>query len=313
MSNILITGINGFVGSNLSKKLKGNHSVFGLDIDNQISNDAIRNFSWRELDNIPLVNSIVHLAGISKDIGEKGDFDFYYKVNTDLTKRIFDYFLMSEAQKFIFFSSVKAAAHKIPDQVLTEEVVPSPLGPYGESKRRAEQYIFKNLSEAELKNKSVYILRPCMIHGPGNKGNLFSLYNLVRRGIPWPFGSFHNRRSFCAIDNVLYVVEELLTRDFIPNGVYNVSDDDSLSTNELMALFSESLGKPLRILNVPKVLIRGLAGVGGLLHLPFNSNILQKLTEDYVVSNSKVLRALSIERMPISACDGLVKTIENFN
>lgn len=60
--------------------------------------------------------------------------------------------------------------------------------------------------------KQVYILRPCMIHGPGNKGNLNLLYNVVKKGIPWPLGSFENRRSFTSIDNLCYVVEGLLVK-----------------------------------------------------------------------------------------------------
>jgi nucleoside-diphosphate-sugar epimerase len=76
---------------------------------------------------------------------------------------------------------VKAAADSVPGDVLTEEVVPAPIGPYGESKIRAEEYILNKLSAVsdQLLAKRVYILRPCMIHGPGNKGNLNLLYSVV--------------------------------------------------------------------------------------------------------------------------------------
>ena len=73
--------------------------------------------------------------------------------------------------------------------ILTEDVVPAPVGPYGESKIAAENYILDKLKveNGKLKanpydDKQVYILRPCMIHGPGNKGNLNLLYNVVRKG-----------------------------------------------------------------------------------------------------------------------------------
>lgn len=79
--------------------------------------------------------------------------------------------MKSKAKKFIFFSTAKAAADKV-DGVLTEDVVPTPVGPYGESKIAAEKYIQEHL----VVDKQVYILRPCMIHGPGNKGNLNLLY-----------------------------------------------------------------------------------------------------------------------------------------
>lgn len=79
--------------------------------------------------------------------------------------------MKSKTKKFIFFSTAKAAADKV-DGIQTEDVVPSPVGPYGESKIAAEKYIQEHL----VKEKQVYILRPCMIHGPGNKGNLNLLY-----------------------------------------------------------------------------------------------------------------------------------------
>lgn len=82
---------------------------------------------------------------------------------------------------FIFFSTAKAAADRV-EGVLTEDVVPSPVGPYGESKIKAEEYILGNFPAGN--DNRVYILRPCMIHGPGNKGNLNLLYSVVSKGIP---------------------------------------------------------------------------------------------------------------------------------
>ena len=93
-----------------------------------------------------------------------------------------DSFLHSDARKFVFFSSVKAAADTVKDEFLTEDVVPQPKGPYGESKIKAEEYILIKRAEYEAKGKQVYILRPCMIHGPGNKGNLNLLFNVVSKG-----------------------------------------------------------------------------------------------------------------------------------
>ena len=92
------------------------------------------------------------------------------------------------------------------------------------------------------KNKQVYILRPCMIHGPGNKGNLNLLYNVVKKGIPWPLGDFDNRRSFTSIDNLCYVIEGLLNQ-YVPTGIYHMGDDEALSTNELIGIMCEAMGK----------------------------------------------------------------------
>ncbi|MBV5342376.1 nucleoside-diphosphate-sugar epimerase, partial [bacterium] len=94
--------------------------------------------------------------------------------------------------------------------------------------------------------RGLYILRPCMIHGPGNKGNLNLLYNVVKRGIPYPLGAFENRRSFCSIDNLSFVINGLIENQ-VASGIYNVCDDETVSTNELIELISISLGKKSRI------------------------------------------------------------------
>lgn len=107
--------------------------------------------------------------------------------------------MASPARKFIFFSSVKAAADFVPGDLLTEDIVPHPVGPYGESKIKAEEYILNHPAY----EKQVYILRPCMIHGPGNKGNLNLLHQVIKKGIPWPLGAFENRRSFTSIGNLI--------------------------------------------------------------------------------------------------------------
>ena len=202
----------------------------------------------------------------------------------------------------------------MPGDVLTEEVVPAPVGPYGESKIRAEEYILNKLSAVsdQLLDKRVYILRPCMIHGPGNKGNLNLLYNVVKKGIPWPLGAYENRRSFCSIDNISYVVEQLIVKENIESGIYHVGDDEPLSTNELIKLISESVGKSSHIWKVPKGFMNIAASIGGALKLPLNKERLRKLTENYVVSNDKIKQALGIDKMPVSAKEGMRKTLGSF-
>lgn len=310
---ILITGINGFVGTNFTNNWSGNHTIYGLDIYQPDKEGVERIFDWDELGKTPQVDAIVHLAGKAHDTKNQSEAQVYFDVNTGLTQKIFDYFLRSDAQTFIFFSSVKAAADSVQGEVLTEEVVPHPIGPYGESKIRAEEYILKARNQdSRAKNKNIYILRPCMIHGPGNKGNLNLLYSVVRKGIPWPLGSYENLRSFCSIDNISYVVEQLIVKENIASGIYHVGDDEPLSTNELIGLISKSVGKKSRIWKLPKGLMDAAASVGGTLKLPLNKERLRKLTENYVVSNVKIKQALGIEKMPVSAKEGMRKTLESF-
>lgn len=306
---ILITGVHGFVGSNLVKALSKEHTIYGLDIISPVKDGVRYTFSWDYLDKpdeIPEVDAIIHLAGKAHDTKNQTVSDVYFKVNTGLTQKIYDYFLKSKAKKFIFFSTAKAAADKV-DGILTEDVVPTPVGPYGESKIAAEKYIQEHL-DAE---KQVYILRPCMIHGPGNKGNLNLLYGVVKKGIPWPLGAFENRRTFTSIENLCFVINGLLTKN-VPTGIYNMGDDEALSTNELIEEICKSLGKKAHIWRLPKGLMNGVAKVGGLMHLPLDSERLRKLTENYISSNAKIKKALGVEKMPVDAREGLKQTLLSF-
>lgn len=323
--NILITGVHGFVGSNLVIALKGHHSLYGLDIVAPEKEGVVKTFAWKDLETtsfpmqqLPKFDAIIHLAGKAHDTKNQSASQVYFDINTGLTQKIFDFFLESSAKKFIFFSSVKAAADSVVGDMLTEDVIPTPVGPYGESKIAAEEYILSKLrsEDGELKvamqrDKRVYILRPCMIHGPGNKGNLNLLYNVVKKGIPWPLGDFENKRSFTSIDNLCYVVEGLLTKD-VASGIYHMGDDEALSTNELIALMCEAMGKEPHIWKMNRKMMEGCAGLGTLLHLPLNTERLRKLTENYVVSNEKIKSALGIDRMPVRAADGIMKTIRSF-
>lgn len=307
---ILITGIHGFVGSNLVKALSPDHELYGLDIDAPEKKGVIKTFRWDDLEksDFPEVDAIIHLAGKAHDVKNKSVTDVYFKINIGLTQKIYDWYLKSSARKFIFFSSVKVATGFALNEVFTENVPINPVGPYGESKAKAEEYIQAHLAPAD---KKVYIIRPCMIHGPGNKGNLNLLYNIVKKGIPWPLGSFENRRSYTSIDNLCYVIEGLLTKD-VPTGIYHMGDDEALSTNELIAAMCEAMGKSPRIWRLNKALMEGMATVGTWLHLSLNKERLRKLTENYVVSNAKIKAALGIEKMPVRAVDGLKKTIRSF-
>ena len=313
---ILITGVHGFVGSNLVKTLSKVHIIYGLDIISPIKEGVRFTFGWDYLDmknEIPEVDAIIHLAGKAHDTKNEAAAETYFKINRDLTIKIFDYFCAHpNIKKFLFFSTAKAAADRV-DGILTEDVIPSPVGPYGESKIAAEEYILNTMKSRpeEFKDRGVYIFRPCMIHGPGNKGNLNLLYNVVKKGIPWPLGAFENRRTFTSVENICFAVNGVLTKD-VPSGIYNMGDDEALSTNELIEEICKSLGKKAHIWKLPKGLMNGVAKFGGWLNLPLNPDRLQKLTKNYISSNAKIKKALGVENMPVSAREGLKTTLQSF-
>jgi len=306
---ILITGIHGFVGGNLVTYLAPKNEIYGLDIIAPEKEGVIKTYSWKDLDAgcLPEVDAIIHLAGKAHDTKNRVAIEEYFKVNRDLTIKMYDFFGAHDSiKKFVFFSTAKAAADKV-DGVLTEDVIAAPVGPYGESKIAAEKYILEHLTD----DKDVYIFRPCMIHGPGNKGNLNILYNVVRKGIPWPLGAFENRRTFTSIENICFAVNGVLTRS-VPSGIYNMGDDEALSTNELIEEICKSLGKKAHIWRLPQGLMIGIATVGGWFHMPLNPERLRKLTENYILSNAKIKKALGVERMPMDARSGLNVTLESF-
>ncbi|MBW8330542.1 MAG: NAD-dependent epimerase/dehydratase family protein [Prolixibacteraceae bacterium] len=328
--NILITGIHGFVGSNLVAALKQHHTIYGLDIVSPQKDGVTKTYGWNELHDIPPIDCMIHLAGKAHDTKKQANAQVYFDINTGLTQKIFDWFLTTNASKFIYFSSAKAAADQVDGEILTEDVIPKPKGPYGESKIAAEEYILSSQSQNKVQekriqgagsreqgaweqssNKKVFILRPCMIHGPGNKGNLNLLYKLVQKGIPWPLGAFENKRSFTSIDNLTFVINQIIEKDIEP-GIYNMADDTPISTNHLIEIIAASKGKKVRIWRINQKLISIAARIGDIFHLPLNSERLKKLTESYVVSNQKLKKALGIEKMPVSAEEGMKKTLESF-
>ena len=301
----IITGNKGFVGVNLISYLNQNDKnaigVSRTPVLEELSYDTLN------IEKLNQSKSCIHLAGKAHDLKKTSDASEYFKVNTELTKSLFDKFLQSDCEVFIYMSSVKAAADDV-EGILTEDTKPNPVTVYGKSKLAAENYI---LSKEIPKNKRVYILRPCMIHGPNNKGNLNLLYSFVSKGIPYPFGKFENKRSFVSVDNLCFVINELIENKNIASGIYNIADDESLSTNQLVSIIGDVVNKKAKILNVPKSLVKLIAKVGDVLPLPVNSERLQKLTENYEVSNLKIKKAMQ-KNLPLSAEKGFKKTIASF-
>ena len=290
--SIYLTGASGFVGKNLisyfNNKIEIKKHV--RDVEFCVSQDIV-----------------IHLAGKAHDLKNISNKEEYYEVNTELTKKIFDAFLISDSSVFIMLSSVKAVADNVVGS-LSEDCEPNPKTHYGKSKLLAERYI---LSKNIPGNKRVYILRPCMIHGPNNKGNLNLLYKLVSKRIPWILGAFKNMRSYCSIDNLLFVINEFIHNNAIPSGVYNVADDEHLSTNEIISLMAKSNNKKTIIFNVYPFIIKIIAKIGDVIPLPLNSERLKKLTESYMVSNEKLKKNIGKE-LPLTSRVGIINTFKTF-
>ena len=144
MKNILITGSSGFVGQNLLPYL----SLKGLNAIGVSRTTTVYNITYNDLNNAVWSSafSMVHLAGKAHDLKKTSEDKEYFEVNTDLTKKLFNDFLKSDCEVFIYMSSVKAVADEV-DGVLTEDFVPNPVTVYGKSKLASENYIIKRNSK----------------------------------------------------------------------------------------------------------------------------------------------------------------------
>lgn len=302
MRKIAIIGASGFVGQHLTEYLGTlvTYPVSRVELTSSLE-------SLVRLLTVNDVNAVIHLAGKAHDLKKSSSPEEYYTINTEITKKIFDAFLASDANIFIMVSSIKAVTDD-PDSIVTEQDIPDPQTDYGKSKLYAEKYL---LAQTLPENKRLYILRPCMIHGSGNKGNLNLLYKVVRMGIPYPLAAFQNKRSLLSVDNLCFVINELITRSDIESGIYNVSDDQPLSTNRVIELIGEITGRPARLLKVAPGLIKVMAKIGDIFPLLLDSDRLNKLTGNYEVCNRKISNAIG-KKLPLSAEEGLKKTIHSF-
>lgn len=313
---ILITGIFGFIGMNLSEYLS---SEEGITIDGMVKNknDAICKsrfgvnevYTFEELkDSNFEYDIIIHLAAKAHDLKNVTNDKVYFESNVELTKKLYSLYLKSKKPELFIHVSTVSVFSKALTRIYDESLNPNPITIYGKTKLIAEEHI---LNAKLPPGKRFVILRPSVVYGPYSKGNLNLLFKYIRMGLPYPLLKFENKRSFLSVNNFCFIVKEILSKE-IKNGIYHVSNDQAISTNEIVLLIYNALGKKPRRLKIPKVIIFLLAKVGDLFNLPFNSERLSKLTEDFVVSNKKIKKELNIAELPEKTLSSLSTTFNNY-
>ena len=296
MYKTIILGSSGFIGQNLIKRNPNSEGV------------SLRDGNWKN--QISDAEVIINLVGKAHDHkGTATEQDFRY-ANVDLAKEIFNEFLISNAKLLIHISSIAAQEEFESSKPLKEENQCHPFSSYGKTKREAEEWLLQqNLPE----KKKLIILRPPMVHGEGDKGNLGLLYKLISKGIPYPLASFDNKRSFISIDNFSYFINQIIeNKELLENGIYHISDDEAVSTKEIIEIIKKVKNNNTLNLSLPKVLVKFLAKIGDIIPLPLNTKRLKKMTGNLEVSNQKIKNALGIAKLPVSASEGLEKTIKSF-
>lgn len=293
-------GSGGFIRSSLELALTNDIDFISL---------SLRSVSWAS--EFSEADVIINLVGKAHDHqGTATEQDYYY-ANVELAKQVFSAFVSSQAKLLIHVSSLAAIEEYESISPLIENQPCNPASWYGKSKREAEEWL---LAQELPTDKKLIILRPPMVHGPGDKGNLGLLYKLISKGIPYPLSAFENNRSFIAIDNFCFFVQQIIEKqDALSSGIYHVSDDEPVSTNDIIAIIKKVTGRNTINLPLPKLLVQGLAQLGDFLPLPLNTKRLKKMTSTLLVSNQKIKVALGIEKLPLTAQEGLEKTIKSFS
>lgn len=297
---IAVFGATGFLGLNLQKALEANFDLQKI---------SLRHKNWcSEIED--KTNIFINLVGKAHDHkGSATAEDFFY-ANVELTKNIYNAFLQSSAKAFIHISSIAAVEETESIKKLTELDACHPFSHYGKTKREAELWL---LAQKLPTDKKLIILRPPMIHGPEDKGNLGFLYKIISKGIPYPLSAFQNHRSFLSIYNFNFYIEEIICAiDLLESGIYHISDDESISTNQIISIIKTIEHKNIPNLSLPKFFVKIIAKLGDIIPIPLNSNRLKKMTSNLLVSNQKIKQALKVEQLPLTAEEGLAKTIQSF-
>jgi len=297
--NIAVLGGSGFVGRNLMKSRLMNA---------EIQTVSLRNIYWKEA--VGLADIMINLVGKAHDHEGTASEEDYSFANVELVKEIFDTFTKSDARLLIHVSSIAAVEEFESEEPLKEESICNPFSLYGKTKRQAEEWLLQQILP---ENKKVIILRPPMIHGPGDKGNLGLLYKIISKGLPYPLASFDNSRSFLSVDNFCFFISEIIKNENeMETGIYHICDDEPVSTKEIINIIKKITNKKTPNLSIPKIFIQGIGRVGDILPLPINTKRLKKMTGSLIVSNEKIKEALKITTLPASAHEGLENTIKSF-
>jgi UDP-glucose 4-epimerase len=208
----------------------------------------------------------------------------------------------------VFASSIKAVGEHSTEP-WTESVVPAPADAYGRTKLEAEQLIADRAATAGL---HAPILRLPLVYGAGMKANMLRLFDTVDRDIPLPFGAVRNRRSLLYAGNMVAALLGTLESS-AGSGTFFVSDDDDMSTPELVCAIAEALGRRARLLRVPVAILRagGRAGdvLGRLGRFPLTSSALDRVVGSLAVDCSR-LKRLTGYGPPFRARDGLRLTAD---
>ncbi len=314
MNKILITGATGFVGHMLvGRVLESDHGIrvalrqdsnlFPSGIDKAIVEILGEKTNWNEA--LELVDIVIHLAArvhVMQD-SASNPLEEFRKVNTEGTLNLARQAAEAGVKRFIFMSSIKVNGEFTKEGVpFTAMDIPLPQDPYGVSKLEAEQGL---LALAQETGMEVVIIRPPLVYGPGVKANFLKMMVGLNRGLPLPLGAVHNKRSLVALDNLVDLILTCIDHPAAANEIFLVSDDEDLSTPELLQRMARAMGKSARLLPVPEWLLRSGAALLG------KRDVAQRLLNSLQLDITKTKEVLNWIP-PVSVDEALKRTAESF-
>ena len=310
---ILVTGANGFIGTQLSGTLANSghqvrNTARSIAPNNPITSEMIT-CDLESADNLDHLttgcDAIVHLAGrahVMSDDPATSE-SLYLSANVDVTRRLAQSAARTGVKRMILMSSVKVNGESTTiDSPFTSQDTPNPQDPYGRSKTQAEQTLWDVASTSGLEG---VVIRPPLVYGPGVRANFASLIGIVDRGIPLPLGSIQNKRSFVSVDNLIDCIETTLQTPNAGGQTFLVSDGQDLSTPELIRAIASSLHKSPMLIPIPTALLKLAATTAG------KRNAYDRLCGSLTVDIALTKQKLSWTP-PFTVQDSLQRTVDAF-
>jgi UDP-4-keto-D-QuiNAc 4-reductase len=310
---VLVTGANGFIGRAVVDRLVADavpvrvavrlaRATFPAPVATVEIGEIGAATGWSAA--LEGVSAVVHCAARVHQLrdGALSPLAAFRAVNREGTANLARQAAAAGVRRFVFISSIGVNGAETFEQPFSPSDAPAPHSPYSVSKHEAELELGQIAAGTDL---GVTVLRPPLVYGPNAPGNFATLLRAVHRGLPLPFGTIHNRRSFVAIENLVDLIALALTHEAALGKTLLVSDGEDLSTTELLRRTARALGRPSRLLPVPQSWLRTAAALLG------SSELGQRLCGSLQVDISATREALGW-RPPVSVNEALVSTAQHF-
>jgi nucleoside-diphosphate-sugar epimerase len=307
MNCILLTGASGFVGRALFARLRNNGgtvraAVRAYAADARISDQAIAvgdigpDTDWSKA--LSGCDAVVHLAARVHVMQPGASAADYFRVNVEGSEQLARSAAAAGVRRFVFLSSVKVNGEATEGRPFSESDPPAPVDDYAVSKMRAEACLRRIAAETGME---VVALRPPLVYGPGVRANFLSLLRVVEAGLPLPLASVANLRSLIYVGNLVSAIETCIHHPAAAGNTYFVTDDDDVSTPELIRRIAAALGRSPRLFPLPVSLLEGAAALFG------RRAQVQRLTASLQMDVSRIKSELRWTP-PVTMQQGLMET-----